>query len=79
MYRVRDNREWQELVKGVIRAELARRNLSYRLLAERLSAIGVIETERNLSNKISRGKFTTVFFFQVMTAIGVKTVHLNGE
>jgi len=75
----RTNREWQEAVKGMIRAELARRNLSYRILAERLAAIGVIETERNLSNKINRGTFTAVFFFQIMKAIGVTSLHLNGE
>jgi hypothetical protein len=76
---MRTNRDWQALVKGAIRAELARRNLSYRDLADRLTAIGVHETERNLSNKINRGTFTAVFFFQVMQAIGVQNIHLNGD
>jgi len=76
---MRTNRDWQTLAKGSIRAQLARRNLSYRDLAEKLAAIGVNETERNLSNKINRGTFTAVFFFQVMEAIGVNTIHLNGE
>ena len=53
--------------------------MSYRELAERLAAIGVHETERNLSNKINRGTFTAVFFFQVMEAIGVQNIHLNGN
>lgn len=74
---MRTNRDWQALVKGAIRAELARRNMSYRELTERLAAIGVRETERNLSNKINRGTFTAVFFFQVMEAIGVKNVPLD--
>jgi hypothetical protein len=76
---MRTNRDWQALVKGSIRAELARRNIGYRELAERLATIGVHETERNLSNKINRGTFTAVFFFQVMEAVGCHTVHLNGE
>src|SRR5215472_13508037 len=37
MRRMRSNREWQAIVKGAIRAELARRNIVYRELAERLA------------------------------------------
>jgi hypothetical protein len=74
---VRTNRDWQAQAKGLIRAELARRNLGYKELAERLTAIGVKETERNLSNKINRGTFTVVFLLQVMGALGVKNLQLD--
>jgi hypothetical protein len=47
--------EWQARVKGILRAELKRRNLGYRELAERLEALGAHENERNIANKISRG------------------------
>ena len=67
------------MVKGIIRAELARRQLSYADLAKRLSEIGVKENARNISNKINRGKFTAVFFVQCMEAIGCHTVHLNNN
>jgi hypothetical protein len=76
---MRTNRDWQALAKGAIRAELARRQLSYKDLSERLAAMGVKETERNLSNKIGRGTFSAVFFFQCMEAIGLQNIHLNGE
>jgi hypothetical protein len=76
---MRTNRDWQALAKGAIRAELARRQFSYKDLSDRLAAIGVKETERNLSNKIGRGTFSAVFFFQCMEAIGVNTIHLNGD
>jgi hypothetical protein len=80
MKEMRSDRDWQAIVKGAIRAELARRNIAYRELAERLEAIGVKGlNERTISNKINRGTFSAVFFFQVMEAIGVQTVHLNGE
>lgn len=69
--------DWQERVKRLLKAELTRRNVSYRELAERLRAIGIDENERNISNKISRGGFTAAFFFQVMAAIGCKTIHLD--
>jgi hypothetical protein len=73
----RVEKDWSERVKRLLKAELTRRDISYRELAERLDAIGVKETERNISNKISRGGFTAAFFFQVMEAINVKTIHLD--
>ena len=46
-------------------------------LAEKLAAIGIQETERNLNNKISRGGFTAAFFIQCLLAIGCQTVRLQ--
>ncbi|MGD9616373.1 MAG: DUF6471 domain-containing protein [Alphaproteobacteria bacterium] len=71
--------DWQAQAKGIIRAELKRRNLSYADLAERLTAIGIRETPENVNNKIARGSFSAVFFLQCMEAIGVNTLHLNGD
>jgi 3-mercaptopyruvate sulfurtransferase SseA len=71
--------DWQERVKRLLKAELTRRDISYKELAERLDAIGIKETERNISNKISRGGFSAAFFFQVMDAIGTKTIHLDAD
>jgi hypothetical protein len=34
--------------------------------------------ERTISNKVNRGTFSAVFLFQVMEAIGVQNIHLNG-
>jgi 3-mercaptopyruvate sulfurtransferase SseA len=70
-------RDWQAQAKGIIRGELKRRNLSYADLAERLTAMGINETERNVSNKIARGGFTAVFFLQCMEAIGVKNLQVD--
>lgn len=62
--------EWQSRVKGLLKAELKRRNLSYKELAEKLAGIGVHDSERNIANKISRGGFTAVFLVQCLVAIG---------
>lgn len=70
---------WQAKVKGLLKAELKRRNLSYADLAERLAEIGIKENERNISNKIARGSFTAVFFVQCFHAIGCKTLHLDED
>src|SRR5689334_10709974 len=69
--------DWQAQAKGIIRGELKRRNLSYADLADRLTALGIKETDRNVSNKIARGGFTAVFFLQCMEAIGVHSIHLD--
>ncbi len=71
------DKEWQDRVKGILKAELKRRNMSYRDLAEKLEAVGVHETERNINNKISRGGFSATFFVQCLVAAGCSTLHLD--
>ena len=68
----RKSRDWQAHVKNILKAELARRGLSYADLAERLAAIGIKDNPRNITNKIGRGTFTAIFFVQCMEAIGAK-------
>lgn len=69
--------DWAGRVKGILKAELKKKNVSYRELAERLTALGVSESEANIANKISRGGFTAVFFVQCLTAIGCHIVRLH--
>ncbi len=52
--------EWQARVKGMLKAELKRRNVTYKDLSARLEAMGVHETAPNLNNKISRGGWDDV-------------------
>lgn len=54
-----------------------RKGLTYAQLAERLSAMGVQETERNLNNKISRGGFTAAFLLQCLEAIDATEIRLR--
>jgi hypothetical protein len=70
-------RDWANDVKGILKAELKRRNVSYKELADRLAVYGVRENERNIANKIARGSFTAVFFLQCLVAIGCTTVKLD--
>jgi hypothetical protein len=72
-------KDWQAQVKGLLKAELARRDLTYGDLAEKLAAIGIKDNERNIANKIGRGTFTAIFFIQCMEAIGCRTIHLEDE
>jgi hypothetical protein len=69
--------DWQERVKGLLKAELKRRGVSYKQLVEKLKQVGVAETDRNIANKLARGGFSAVFLIQCLSAIGCDTVHLN--
>lgn len=69
--------DWSEEAKGILKAELKRRNLTYAGLAAALGESGVDETEANLRNKISRGNFSAAFFLQSLSSIGCGVIHLS--
>nr|PZN81122.1 MAG: hypothetical protein DIU57_13825 [Pseudomonadota bacterium] len=65
---------WENEARRILKAEIVRRGLTYAVLAKRLQAIGVHETERSLANKMSRGTFSFVFFLQCMKAMGASSI-----
>lgn len=69
--------EWEAKVKGLLKSELKRRNVSYKDLTDKLAAIGVVDSEPNIRNKMSRGKFTAVFLIQCLEAIGSSNLRLD--
>jgi hypothetical protein len=68
--------DWDRKARGIIKAEMKRRDLSYQQLAERLEAIGVHDTQRNLINKVNRGKFSAAFLLQCLEAIGCSRIEI---
>jgi len=72
-----DNAEWEARAKGILKAELKRKGVTYAQLVERLAKIGVVDSEPNIRNKLARGKFTAVFFLQCLEAIGTSSLHLS--
>ena len=72
-----DNAEWEARVKAMLKAELKRRNVSYLQLVEKLAEIGVMDSEPNVRNKLSRGKFTAVFLIQCLEAVGASSLRLQ--
>jgi hypothetical protein len=69
--------EWEAKVKGLLKAELKRRGVTYAQLVEKLAAVGVVDTEPNIRNKLARGKFTAVFLIQCLEAIGASSLRLS--
>ncbi len=65
---------YQNRARGLLKAELKRRNLTYRDLAERLLAVGVPEAEANIANKLSRGGFSAAYFLQCLDVIGCEII-----
>lgn len=69
--------EWAKLVKGLLRAEMARRGMTYEQLVEKLAELGVHDTAVNIRNKVARGGFSAVFFVQCLKAMECR--HLTLE
>jgi hypothetical protein len=76
-WQMADHAEWEAKVKGLLKGELKRRNVTYAHLVDKLAAIGVSETEPNVRNKLARGKFTAVFLLQCLEAIGASSLRLS--
>lgn len=69
--------DWTARAKNLLKSELKRRGVSYRELADKLTAMGIPESERNIANKISRGGFTGAFLLQCLAAVGAQTIRLD--
>jgi len=68
---------WEDRARRFLKAELARAEIGYRELAERLAKHGLRETEASIANKISRGTFPATFLLAVLIAIGAEVVKLE--
>jgi hypothetical protein len=68
---------WEERAKRFLKAELARADVGYRELAERLKKHGMKETEASIANKISRGTFSATFLLASLIAIKSDVVRLE--
>ena len=60
---------WEDRARRLLKAELARAEIGYRELAERLAKHGLKETEASIANKISRGTFSATFLLASLKAI----------
>jgi len=65
--------EYYEEASRILKAELARRDISYQTLADLLGD----ETYGQLKSKINRGSFSVGFFIKVMRAIGAEQIDLR--
>ncbi len=76
---MKTDKEWADQAKRLLKVELAKQGLTYADLVGKLADVGVFDSEPNIRNKISRGKFTAVFLLQCLEAIGAKSIHTSLE
>jgi hypothetical protein len=69
-------KEWEDKVKRLLKSELTRKGITYAQLVGKLAGIGVMDSEPNIRNKISRGKFTAVFLIQCLEAIDAHEIRI---
>lgn len=68
---------WEAEAKRVLKSELARAGVSHKVLVARLEAMGIEDNTAALASRITRGKFSFVFFLQCMRALGVDEVRVG--
>lgn len=70
---------WVNMAKGILRAEMTRRAITYDQLAERLAEMGSKDTAVNLRNKVARGGFSAAFFLQCLRAVGASKIDVSED
>lgn len=59
---------WPAMACRVTRAAMARKDFTYEKLAQALAEIGVMETDRNLVLRLTRGRIRFTLFLQILHA-----------
>jgi len=69
--------KWDKSASRLLKAELAKREITYAQLQEKLAIMGIEKTATHIGAMLSRGTFSAVFFLQCLLAIGVKNLQLD--
>ena len=68
---------WNNRVKKLLKAEIAKKGISNAELAVMLQNIGVKETKSSIDSKISRGTFSAAFLIQCFAVMGSTHISLD--
>lgn len=73
----RDELLFEEATR-LVRAEMVRRGLSFKQLAEAMAQReGEVESVQTLINKVNRGRFSFAFLLRVCRAMGIATLDVS--
>ena len=64
-------------IQGSIRAEKARRNMTFAELSVALRAYGIEQSATNLSTKVGRGDMSAQLYVAIMKALGRNRIELD--
>ena len=74
--RLFDSPAMRETIRRLIRSQMAAKGVEYRDLAERLEALGVIQSDSNLRSKVNNGSLAAQLFLYIELALGVGQIDL---
>lgn len=72
-----DKSYWRKVAAKIIRTEMAKRDLTYLNLTEKLQDIEVTIDVNDLRGRISRGSFSAALFIQCLRAMDIKNLFLE--
>jgi hypothetical protein len=68
--------DYADRAKRYLKAELKRAGVGYKELAERLTAMGLQESEGSITVKINRGAFPAWFLIAAMESLGATEIRI---
>ena len=69
--------DWNNAAARLLKAEIARADITLAHLAARLTVLGEPETDASVRNKLYRGTFSLGFFMRCMAALGHRAVDID--
>jgi hypothetical protein len=69
--------EWADKARRLVKAELKRADITYEVLAERLTQAGMPETKASIASKLSRGAFPATFMLAALKTAGCQSIRLE--
>ena len=64
-------------IQGLIRAEMARRKLTFEDISQRLRQYGIRQTPTNLRTKLGRGDMSAQLFLALMKVLELRSIRLD--
>lgn len=69
--------DWNNAAARLLKAEIARADITLAHLAARLTVLGESETDASVRNKLYRGTFSLAFFMRCMAALGHRAIDID--
>jgi hypothetical protein len=69
--------EWRVVASAYLKGRLKEAGVTYAELARRLKKFGILETDRTITMKLSRGAFSATFLIACLAAIGAESLSVE--
>lgn len=68
---------WYTISSKILRAEMAKRKITYQDLVNKLRAVGVQINAGNLRVRVSKGAFSAALLIQCLRAMGIRNLSIE--